>query len=139
MGNTDPVEIPHLALGGVQRQLVTLLAAARAEGSASVIVSCGDFAVELSFVDERVVGVTARDASKLGGELSLEDEAVLLILGWRRENSRGPFFRDWHPNTSSEDIADDVMRTARHAYQCDAEALHVLLRVAEREGAASLT
>jgi hypothetical protein len=114
---------------------VKLLEAARAEGSASVIVSCGAFVIELSFDGGRVHAETARDASKVGGDdvLSLEDEAVLLILGWRRDAARDPFEREWHPDTSSEDIADDVLRTARHAYQCAANDLQVLLRVTEVE------
>jgi hypothetical protein len=126
------VEIPHLALGGVQQQLLTLLEAARAEGSATVIVSCGAFLIELSFADGRVVAETGRDATKgSADQLSLEDEAVLLILGWRRDSARSPFGREWHPNTSSNDIADDVLRAARHAYQCEADELQVLLRVSE--------
>jgi hypothetical protein len=133
------VEIPHLALGGAQTQLVRLLAAARAEGSAEVIVSCGSFVIELSFHRGRVLAETARDASKVRDDaaLSLEDEAVLLILGWRRDEARGPFIREWHPDTSSEDVADDVLRTARHAYQCAPEALEVLLRVQESQAAAT--
>ena len=131
------MEIPHLALENAQtRQLVKLLEAARAEGSASVIVSCGDFAVELAFDDGRVTAETARDASKVGeAELSLEDEAVLLILGWRRDAAQSPFGREWHPDTSSEDIADDVVRVARHAYQCEADEMQVLLRVREPQTA----
>jgi hypothetical protein len=126
------VEIPHVALGGVHGQLLTLLDAARADGSTNVIVSCGTFAVELSFNDGRVSAETARDASKVGEDgLSLEDEAVLLILGWRRDDAHAPFEREWHPNTSSHDIAEDVMRTARHAYQCEPDQLRVLLRVTE--------
>lgn len=121
-----------MALGGVHGQLVTLLAAARADGSANVIVSCGAFAIELSFDDGRVLAQTARDASRSGDDaLSLEDEAVLLILGWRRDDARSPFEREWHPNTPTHDIAEDVMRTARHAYQCEADDLRVLLRVTE--------
>jgi hypothetical protein len=135
------VEIPHLALGNAQtRQLIRLLDAARAEGSASVIVSCGDFVIELSFDGGRVIAETARDASKVGeADLSIEDEAVLLILGWRRDTAHSPFGREWHPKTASEDIADDVVRAARHAYQCDADAMQVLLRVREPQEATSLT
>jgi hypothetical protein len=131
MGTHHPVEFPHVAPGGVHAQLIRLLAAARADGSADVVVACGAFAVELSFPDGRVVARTARDASSAGDELSLEDEAVLLILGWRRDDARSPFYREWHPNTTSADIAEDVLRTARHAYQCDSADLKVLVRVAE--------
>ena len=39
----DLVEIPRVSLGGVHGQLIRLLAAARADGSADVIVSCRVF------------------------------------------------------------------------------------------------
>jgi hypothetical protein len=125
------VEIPHLALGGVHGQLVALLEAARADATVELHVSCGAFAVDLSFADGPVAAQTGETGT--GGALSLEDEAVLLILGWRRDHSRGPFYREWHRDTLSADIAEDIMRTARHAYEC--EDIRVALRMRETEAA----
>jgi hypothetical protein len=116
------------ALGGVRQQLVAVIDAARADGSANVIVSCGPAAVELCFADERVVAAAGRDASRSHETaLSIEDRAVLMILGWRCYDSSEAFVREWHPDTSSSDVADDVMRTALHAYQCESLEIKVLL------------
>ena len=112
------METPHLALAGVPRQLAMLLNAARADGSATVAVACGPGLFELSFPDGRVRVQTGGDA------------AALLTLGWHRDD-QGRLHRDWEADTVSFEIADDIVRVARHAYACEPEDLHMQLRMPE--------
>lgn len=126
-------------VGGVPGQLSALLDAARAEQSANVIVACDPFVIELSFAHGRVMAHAGRDASKAAAMvLTPEDEIVLQILGWQRREGRETFWRAWHEDTASNDIADDVMRAVTNAYRhgdCDIElrlSLHPQLDVAVR-------
>ena len=57
-----------------------------------------------------------------------EDEIVLRILGWRRHDVTGTFVREWVAHTPSADVADDVLRAAVDALQCDSVELKLLLR-----------
>jgi hypothetical protein len=117
-----------IALGGVHAQLVLLLDAARADGSAKVLVSAGPSAIELTFAEGGIFAEAGRDASRTGvSTLTAEDEIVLEILGWRRDNSRDSFMRRWHVETPSDDIADDILRTAENAYRCASVGLKLLL------------
>jgi len=117
-----------MALGSVNAQLVTMLDAARADGSAKVVVSGGASAIQLTFAEGGIFAEAGRDASKASESvLSLEDGIVLEILGWRHDDEHGSFVRRWHVETPSADIADDILRTAANAYQCDAVELQLLL------------
>ncbi len=98
--------------------------AARLEGSATVIVSCGVSDIELSFGERGIAATTGQAA------LSLDDVIVLEILGWRRSDDGSGFVREWRRHTSSDDVADDVLHTAVNAYQCDAVELNLSLRAA---------
>jgi hypothetical protein len=124
----DHVGLSPLTLGSVHGQLVTMLDAARADGSAKVVVGCGSSAIELTF-ERWITAEAGRDASRIGeSALRPEDEIVLEILGWGRDEDRDRFVREWHPNTSSDAIAEDVLRAAVHGYQCDSVEVKLLLR-----------
>ncbi|MEY2472375.1 MAG: hypothetical protein QOK28_1704 [Actinomycetota bacterium] len=117
-----------MTLGSVRKQLVLLVDAARAEGSAKVIASCGDSAIELTFGEDGIYAEAGRDASKTGSDRwALDDEIVLQILGWRRHDDRQSFVRRWVAATPSEVVADDVLRTAVNGYQCESVELKLLL------------
>ena len=117
-----------MALGSVNAQLVTMLDAARADGSARVVVSGGASAIQLTFAEDGVFAEAGRDASKVGElVLSVEDGIVLEILGWHHDDDHDSFVRRWRVETPSADIAEDILRTAEHGYQCDAVELQLLL------------
>jgi hypothetical protein len=116
-----------MTLGSVHEQLTLMIDAARVDGSARVVASCGDSAIELTFSDD---GISA-DAGRVP---SRHDEIVLEILGWRRDEDRHTFVRRWHTATPSHDVADDVLRAAVNGYLCESVELKLLLA-----GAATLS
>jgi hypothetical protein len=122
------VGVEPIALGSVHKQLVLLVDAARADGSAKVVASCGESAIEFTFGDDGIFAEAGRDASKTSAPLAVEDEIVLEILGWRRDDDRQTFVRRWHAATPSDVVADDVVRTAANAFRCESLELTLLLK-----------
>ena len=94
---------------------------ARVDRAAHVIVSCGDPYVQLAFPDGWILGEAVSN-HYLPGVLDEHDEVLLEILGWeppgpdRDGDDHRNFLREWHDDTPSAAIAEDIVRTLTGVY-----------------------